>query len=76
MAALDGLKDFIRDKIEKDRWTYRQLSNHLLQAYPGERGFCVRSLQRFCAANDIKKTARISDSALNQVVTDAIAKVE
>ena len=76
MAALDGLKDFIRDKIEKHRWTYRQLSNHLLQAYPGERGFSVRSLQRFCAANDIKKTARISDSALNQVVTDAIAKVE
>ena len=75
MAALDNLKDFVRDKIEKDCWTYRQLSDYLVQAYPGERGFSVRSLERFCATNNIHKTARISDRTLNQVVTDAIAKV-
>ena len=75
MSALEALKDLIREKIEKDRWTHRQLSDHLVQAYPGERGFSVRSLQRFCAENDIHKTERIDESALNQVVTDAIAKV-
>ena len=47
MAALDTLEDFIRDRIETDHWTRRQLSDYLQNAYPGERGFSVRSLQRF-----------------------------
>jgi hypothetical protein len=75
MAALDGLEDFIRDKVERDHWTHSQLSDYLQQTYPGERGFSVRSLQRFCAESNIYKTARVSGSVLNQAVTDAIGKV-
>ena len=72
MAALDNLEDFVRDRIEEDYWTHKQLSHYLQRMYPSERGFSIRSLQRFCERHD---TSRVSESALCQAVTDAIAKV-
>ena len=75
MATLEGLEDFIREKVEKERWTHTQLSIHLQQAYPGQRGFSVRSLERFCGAAGIHKTARLSEHELDKAVADAIAKV-
>ena len=75
MAALNTLEDFIRDRIETDHWTHRQLSDYLQNAYPGERGFSVRSLQRFCGEKDIHQTARVNTDDLHQAVADAIEKV-
>ena len=75
MATLDALEDFVRDRIETDHWTHRQLSDYLQNAYPGERGFSVRSVQRFCGEKNIHKTARINTDDLHQAVADAIEKV-
>ncbi len=75
MAALEGLEDYIREKIEKERWTHSQLSAHLLHIYPGLRGTSIRSLERFCSAKGIHKTARLSTQQLDQAVADAVAKV-
>ena len=75
MAALEGLEDFIREKIEKEHWTHKELSAHLQHAYPGQRGTSVRSLERFCSVKGIHKTARLSTQHLDEVVSDAIAKV-
>ena len=41
MVNLKVLEDFIREKVEKERWTLSKMSVHLQQAYPGERGFSV-----------------------------------
>ena len=75
MAALEGLEDFIREKIEKEHWTHKELSAHLQHAYPGQRGTSVLSLERFCSVKGIHKTARLSTQHLDEVVSDAIAKV-
>ena len=76
MALLDDLEDFIRNKIEKERWTHSRLSDWLQQAYPGEKGLSVRSVRRFCSEKDTHKTSRISGDSLNCVVTEAISKVK
>ena len=75
MAALEGLKDFIREKLEKERWTHAQLSTYLQQTYPGQRGFSIRSLERFVSENGIHKTSRLSDEDLDGAVDGAIAMV-
>lgn len=75
MAALEGLTDYVREKVEKDRMTHGQLSIHLQEIYPGVRGFSVRSLERFCSQNSIHRTARPSDQQLDEAVSDAIEQV-
>ena len=75
MARLQHLEDFIREKVEKERWTHARLSAFLQQEYPGERGFGVRSQQNFCSEKDFHKTARVSSQDLDQTVSDAVAKV-
>lgn len=76
MAALDALEDFVRERIEKDRWTHARLSDYLQLAYPGEKGFSVRSVERFCSEKNIHKTSRVQTHVLNQAVMDAITKVK
>ena len=75
MASLEALEDFIWQKVEKEHWTHSKLSAHLQEAYPGERGFSVRSLQRFCREKAIRKTARLSEQELDEAVAGAISKV-
>ena len=75
MASLEELEDFIREKIETERWTHRRLSAYLQQVYCGGRGFSVRSLQRFCSAKGIHKTSRLSAQEIDTAVSDSIAKV-
>ena len=72
---LDDMEDFIREKVMKDKWTHRELSDHLKQTYPSQKGFSIRSLERFCSSKDIHKTARIKENDLDIVVEDAIDKV-
>jgi len=74
MKTLLGLEDFIREKVEKERWMHAKISAHMQQAYPRDRGFCVRSLERFCSAEGIHKTARLSELELDEAVAGAIAK--
>ena len=75
MSALDELEDFLRTKIEKERWTHPKLSAYLQGLYPGRRGFGVRSLENFCRAKNIHKTSRLNTSEIDTVVSGAVAKV-
>ncbi len=56
MSVLEGLEDFVRDKVEKERWTHKQISAFLEGIHPGQRGFSVRSVERFCSYKGIHKT--------------------
>ena len=75
MATLEELEDLIREKVETERWTHRRLSAYLQHMYCGQRGFSVRSLERFCSAKGIHKTSRLSAQEVDTAVSDSIAKV-
>ena len=75
MASLEELEDLIREKVETERWTHRRLSAYLQHMYRGQRGFSVRSLERFCSAKGIHKTSRLSAQEVDTAVSDSIAKV-
>ena len=75
MAELDSLEDFVREKIEKECFTYLKLSRELQQRYPGRRGLSVRSIERFCSRKGIKRMSFIKDQDLDEVVSEAVAKV-
>ena len=71
MAELDSLEDYVREKIEKECFTYLKLSRELQQRYPGRRGFSVRSIERFCSQKGIKRMSSITDQSLDEVVSEA-----
>ncbi len=78
MSALEGLEDFVRDKVEKERWTHKQISAFLEGIHPGQRGFSVRSVERFCSYKGIHKTPRLDDQTLDEAVsraTDMVSNV-
>ena len=71
MSALTDSEGFIRDKIEKGRWTHKQISAFLEENHPGQRGFSVRSVGRFCSYMAIHKTSQIDDNKLDETVSNA-----
>ena len=75
MAALEELEAFVKEKIEQDGWTHKQLSSYLQQTYPGKNGFSVRSIERYCSLQDIHRTSRITKENLDEVIANAIEKV-
>ena len=75
MSTLEDFEDLIRDKVVKERWTHKQISGFLMERHPGQRGFSVRSIERFCSNKSIHKTSRIDDQNLDEAVTKATAMV-
>ena len=55
--ALEELEDFVRQKIEVEKCTHKQLSSQLQQCYPGEKGFSLRSIEHFCSEKEIKRVS-------------------
>lgn len=76
MAQLKQFEDFIRDKIEKEQWTHEQLSRYFSAKYPGERGFSIRTVRRFCAEKNISKTTKLCDADVDECISEAIAQVK
>ena len=72
MASLEDVKDFVREKV-KSKCTHKQLSNHLKEVFPGQRGFIVRSIERFCAEKGITKMAAIDDEDLDSTISEAVS---
>ena len=78
--ALDEFETYIRRRIEDDRASHREVSNELQTLsssgpIQSQRGFSVRSIQRFCHEKGIHKTSRLSAAAVEHVVSKAVAKV-
>ena len=76
MAALEENEDFVREKLVIERYTYKQLSDELQQCFPGEKGYSVRSIKRFCSEKGIRKTSDIDQQELDEVVSSAVLQVE
>ncbi|XP_065891603.1 uncharacterized protein [Dysidea avara] len=75
IRLLDELEEFIREKIEKERWTHKRMSLHLQYKYPSRKGLSVRSLERFCRERNIHKTSRLTKPELDEVVAAAVSEV-
>ena len=73
-ATLEAFDAFIRDKVDK-KWTHKAISNYLMSRHQATRGLSTRSVQRYCAANNIHKTSRLEDQDIDMVVNDAVCKV-
>jgi hypothetical protein len=74
-VALEEFEDFIRSKIEKERWTHSQLIEHLQSSISGKRGFSVRSIERFCSTKGIHRTSRLDDTQVEELVREAVDRV-
>ena len=75
MSAFEGLEDFVREKVEKERWTHKKTSDFLQKNSTETRGLSERSVRRYCASKDIHKTPRIDDQMLDDRVASATAMV-
>ena len=77
MAArvLEDLEDFVREKVEKDKWTLTWLSEYLRGRYPETRGFSVRTIERFCSTKGIHRTSRLGTDDLDKTVAEAVNMV-
>ena len=53
--------------------TYDEISKILQLRYPGERGFSVKSVKRFCKNHGI--SPRISQNHIEQIVANAVDEV-
>ena len=75
--SLRDSKDFVvvRRKIEREKWTHLHVSEFLIRRYPGVCGFSVRSIERFCADNNIHRTIRLNDAELDDVVSRCVRMV-
>ena len=71
MSALEDFEDFIRVKVEKEKWTHEQISAFLKGKHHRQRGFSVRSIERFCSYRSIHKTPQIDDQKLDEAVSRA-----
>lgn len=55
--------------------THPQLRDLLQQEFPGEKGFSLRSIEQFCSLKGIKKTFKINDQELDDIVSEAVSYV-
>ena len=75
MEALAEIEDFIRQKVEIQNWTHKQVSDLLKKRSANMRGLSERSVRRFCACKGIHRTSRIDDQTLRERVTKAVSMV-
>ena len=57
--TLEGFEDFVRQKVEVEKCSHRELSSQLQQCFPDEKGFSLRSIERFCSEKEIKKVPAV-----------------
>lgn len=70
-----GVEDFVREKVVKDQWTHDRVSRFLRESTGMVRGLSERSVRRFCASKEIKRTSRVDDRELDFRVERAISLV-
>ena len=59
---------YIKELVEKQAKTHREVSEILMQRYPGVEGLSERSIRRYCATNNIQR----HDSGLTSVNVDNV----
>ena len=79
MASLENIPNIestVRRCVEERRMSYAATSEELKSMYPAAGGLSARSVRRFCAKHGIRKTSRLSDDAIDRLVSAAVRKVQ
>ena len=72
---MEELEDFVREKIELNKLTHKELGDLLQQAFPGQKGFSVRSIERFFSDKEISRRSNLSDQELDSIIQQSISQV-
>ena len=78
MAGIEKVvtASYIKELVEKQAKTHKEVSDILRQGYPGVEGLSERSVRRYCATNNIHRhDSGLSSVDIHNVVASAIAKV-
>lgn len=76
IAEIPGIYSYIRRMVVDERKTHMEVSESIKRLYPRiPRGLSKRSVMRFCAANSIHASSRISDQALDILVRSNVTRV-
>ena len=75
METIPGLCDIIRHEVVVAKKTHAQISQELQDSFPGQRGFSIRSIQRFCENHDIHSSSQLSELQIDMLVTSGLSKV-
>ena len=67
--------EYVKDLVVTQRKTHSEVSLLLKEAYPGRRGFSLRSVRRFCFKNGIHAQNRLSNDELEQYTKEVVARV-
>ena len=78
MAGIEKVvtADYIKELVEKQGKTHKEVGEILRQGYPGVEGLSERSVRRYCTTNNIQRhDSGLTSADLDNVVASAIAKV-
>ena len=78
MAGIEKVAtvSYIKELVEKQAKTHKEVSDILRQRYQGVEGLSERSVRRYCATNNIQRHySGLTSVDLDNVVASAIAKV-
>lgn len=75
--ALEGHEDLVRNLVERQDYTHKDVSRYLQSACPGVAGLSAVSVNRFCRERNIHRyVGRTADSgSLDQVICQAVCQV-
>ena len=68
------VQQFIKESRENGK-THQGISVRLQELYPGQRGFSVKSVERFCQQHCIPKMSQLRVSELRRMVATAVSQV-
>ena len=67
---------YVRELVEEQEKTHREVSDILRQEHPGVQGLSERSVRRYCATNGIRRhDSHLTRGAVDEVVASAAAEV-
>lgn len=71
---MEGIDKHYFSSLLQSNYTYKEISELLQQQFPGQRGFSVRSIERYCSKNNL--SSRIDGSNVENMVAEAVNEVE
>lgn len=75
MDSIPGIISTVSHWVVEERKTHLFVSEQLKHMYPSTRGLSVRSVERFCSRHNIHSSSRLTDSAVDGIVAEAVMKV-
>ena len=76
MASIEDFEDIIKFLVIDHRYTHDSVSVYLKEKYGVQFGFSTRSIRRFCADNQISRTAHgIQETVIDEAVVIAQRQV-